>query len=735
MGSAAGASRDEWREWYAIVGIEHLLPVACERAEISPKSALANRGEVVGPLKLPSRYDGDGRIVGVPRWTEFRATLDDGRQWARDGRLGIFLQTRSLVAIDIDVEDAGLVNEFTASLLAELPLVPPVRWRENSPRRLLLVRPSQPLTGKLVFRSDAGIIEVLGSGFGCVVAGTHPSGSRYKWEGLSAEALEEVELAALLSAISAAAELCGFAPAPAAGAGRGVQGDVRDSVGEYILAHRREMVRGSKPGALFIRCPWSDRHSKDSGPSETSWIYGGGFKCMHASCSERTSEEFMRAIGFTTAGLPVVEGDVSSPPPQSLGLQLGSRGEVVKNLPNLVRAMEAIAPSVVDFFYDEFTTQILVADSGGCSQAPPGTRLFRDTDFTAISLALSDAGLPEWSTERIREAVRYVADRRRRDTLKEWLRGQVWDGVPRIESFLEEFAGTSPTIASRRMSRFFWTGLAARALGVETKVDASLVMVGPQGAGKSSLVRSIAPWPAAAGVLSFERKDEDNVRIGMGRVILELEELRGLRGRDLESVKGFMTRTSDSYVPKFLEFARTVVRRWVVVGTTNEERFLGDPTGNRRWLPVRVDVTSANACVRGAERLREEEGLLGQLFAEAVSAYLSDGVAWRGLSIDEIERARESAIVYTPAEALVDFLDDVLSSVDEVSSADLHSRIKGSYGTASPAAIGEAMRALGFDRRNVRRGKAVVKVWRRLNPLNNSAEGGEKGGSGEDVPF
>src|SRR5947209_7867719 len=77
-------------------------------------------------------------------------------------------------------------------------------------------------------------------------------------------------------------------------------------------------------------------------------------------------------------------------------------------------------------------------------------------------------------------------------------------------------------------------------------------------------------------------------RLIRGKLVAEIGELRGLQSRAQESIKEFISKSHDRWVPKYQERKVTVARRLVFVATTNHEEFLTDETGNRRWLPVRV---------------------------------------------------------------------------------------------------------------------------------------------------
>ena len=142
------------------------------------------------------------------------------------------------------------------------------------------------------------------------------------------------------------------------------------------------------------------------------------------------------------------------------------------------------------------------------------------------------------------------------------------------------------------------------------------ILVGDQGCGKSTGVAALSPSPEYFCEISLAEKDEDLARKMRGRLVGEIGELRGLHTKELESIKAFITRTHENWIPKYREFATQFPRRLVFVGTTNQDEFLSDDTGNRRFLPVRV----SNVNVEGIRQNRE------QLWAEAKKLFSDSGI-------------------------------------------------------------------------------------------------------------
>jgi len=304
MSDNYGATRADWDHFSFILGLtEDLLPVVSDpTAKISPESAM----QAVG--KTPSCFNRRGLAVGIPGWTQKTAEQGDLDTWAQDSRLGICLQTRNVRAFDIDVDNpelAGKVAAFITSATGTLPC----RTRPNSGKRLFLFSLPGELP-KRVIKFDGGMVEMLGTGQQCIISGTHTSGVRYEWlEGLP-NGIPEVTLEQLDALWLRLAEAFGGSASQASTSARketlhaAVEGD---PVAQHLL-DERWVKQQAKDGSLHIMCPFEDGHSGPSSVSATTYFPAhtggydqGNFKCLHASCSGRTQDEFKAAVGIRVA--------------------------------------------------------------------------------------------------------------------------------------------------------------------------------------------------------------------------------------------------------------------------------------------------------------------------------------------------------------------------------------------------------------------------------------------------
>lgn len=710
-----GASPDDWTMLSVVAGLtEDLLPVVSNPgARIDPDSHLKSLG------KVPSLYNSSGMVVGLAKWTSKRSTLRDIDRWSVEPDLGICVQTRTVRALDVDIEHPEVAGQVFAVISRHLGALP-VRERGDSAKFLTAFTLPGEMT-KRILRTAHGAIEFLADGQQFIACGTHPKGARYRWWGgtpmdfpvVSREAFEACW--AELMAQFATEECIEF------GEGRQLKEarrrvDVEDELADYLRAEGW-VLSETRDGRLNVRCPFEHEHSgpsaDDTGtqylPKGVGGFEVGHFKCLHAHCSGRNDGEFIEAVGFMAAQFDVVEvpdGDEAAIEPPAFQRN-PQTGKILATISNTVLALRSPEWLGVDIARDEFRDELMVTPSGRRSW-----RQFTDADYTRIRLQLAAKGLAA-SLELTKEAVNLRASENAFDSARLWLENEVpaWDGVERVEAFYPRVFGVEDTPYARAVGRYTWTALAGRVLDPGCKVDMVPILRGDQGLGKSRAVAAMVPSHEFFVELDLSERDDNMSRLMRGRLIAELGELKGLHSRDIEAIKAFITRRHENWVPKYKEFAVTFPRRLLFVGTTNRHEFLADDTGNRRWLPV--EATRADWELVERERM--------QLWAEARERWEAGGVDWSG--------AQQLAHAHHEQYRIRDSWEELVSEWlqgDEVWGYDpnkpLRSRdvLVGAL-RFEPKAIkrGDEMRvaavlnSLGFTRKNLRVEGQIVKVWER----------------------
>ena len=220
----------------------------------------------------------------------------------------------------------------------------------------------------------------------------------------------------------------------------------------------------------------------------------------------------------------------------------------------------------------------------------------------------------------LRDALQIHFEFHKVNPLTEILDSLVWDGQSRIHSFLHDILGCDDTPYYREVSRLIFAGGIHRAYRPGCKFDDMIVLVGKQGGGKSTVVR----WLNMDDSFFREIKvitGKESVEALRGVWIAEMAELMAMtRVKEAEAVKAFITAQEDSYRPPYERHVRTIPRRCIFIGTTNNPLFLSDRTGNRRFYPVSCKASGYDVLSRETE-IRE---YISQCWAEAITLYKQD---------------------------------------------------------------------------------------------------------------
>lgn len=176
--------------------------------------------------------------------------------------------------------------------------------------------------------------------------------------------------------------------------------------------------------------------------------------------------------------------------------------------------------------------------------------------------------------------------------VRDYLESLVWDGVARAESLLIDYLGADDNIYTRAVTRKLLAAAVRRIRQPGVKFDNMLVLVGPQGCGKSHIVSLIGSRWFSDTLTTVQGKEAYEELQGFW--IIEIAELSAMRKSEIEAVKHFTAKQYDSYRAAYGHHTKTHPRQCVFIGTTNRYEFLRDSTGNRRFWPVDVHPEKAS---------------------------------------------------------------------------------------------------------------------------------------------
>lgn len=245
--------------------------------------------------------------------------------------------------------------------------------------------------------------------------------------------------------------------------------------------------------------------------------------------------------------------------------------------------------------YDEFAETIVTTSAppwrpcdvpeGG---AKPGD--WTDEDTTRVQCWLSDAYTLDLGTDAVLFAIRTAAHRKVVHPVRSWLDSLRWDGKQRLPTWLPDVMGCDDNIYTRAVGTAWAVSAVARAYEPGCKVDTVLVLEGPPGTFKSSVLRALAgdPWFLEMSITDVSNKDA--MQILKRKWIAEFPEIDGLSKNEQSHVKAYFSRQVDTYRASYGRGSKDHGRQMVFAATTNKSEWIVDETGGtgRRMWPVRV---------------------------------------------------------------------------------------------------------------------------------------------------
>jgi predicted P-loop ATPase len=266
-------------------------------------------------------------------------------------------------------------------------------------------------------------------------------------------------------------------------------------------------------------------------------------------------------------------------------LEVDKRGKCKPTIGNVVLILENDPNLKKKIALSEFSYRIMKTGSLPWHKLvnKTGGDIWQDSDDASLRHYIEKAY--EISTpNRINDALSIVQEKNKYHPIRDYLKSLSWDGIKRVETLLIDYLGAEDSMYTKTVTRKMLAAAVARVFNPGIKFDYMLVLVGMQGLAKSQLIRLLGKYWYSDSVITIQGKEAFEQLQGVW--ILEMAELSATRKADVEHVKHYISKCEDSYRVAYGRHVAQFPRQCIFFGTTNENEFLRDKTGNRRFWPV-----------------------------------------------------------------------------------------------------------------------------------------------------
>jgi predicted P-loop ATPase len=268
--------------------------------------------------------------------------------------------------------------------------------------------------------------------------------------------------------------------------------------------------------------------------------------------------------------------------------------------------------------FNEFSGELILArpitgDPGLVSERGI-PRPWTDADTATLQTFIQKHYIPKIGREKIDAIVSmYTRQRGAFHPVRDYLHLLDWDGVSRLDTWMRDYWGATkqPDEYLAAVGAAWMISAVARIMQPGCQADYALVLEGSQGVRKSTALRILSGDDYFSDSLPADLSHKDARDHLRGKWIVELPELAQFKRNEIETVKAFITRRYEQYRPSYGRHEIRFPRQCVFAGSTNDDTYLVDTTGNRRFWVIACGQVDLEAMKRDRD----------QLWAEAAARY------------------------------------------------------------------------------------------------------------------
>ncbi|MDE7093774.1 MAG: hypothetical protein K2O52_02565, partial [Oscillospiraceae bacterium] len=201
------------------------------------------------------------------------------------------------------------------------------------------------------------------------------------------------------------------------------------------------------------------------------------------------------------------------------------------------------------------------------------------------------------NSAKIARLLNVIATRNKVNPIRTMIENTAWDGKDRLEEIYAMFGIEESDTMSRTLFRK-WSMQAIAGLYNKYEspfsLDIVLVFQGAQGIAKTRFFEHLAMNHLYFGEgYTIDTRNKDDIIQVTSNWIVELGEIGSTMRKDMDSLKAFLTKSMDEYRAPYGRTSLKYPRKTSFVGTVNDERYLIDETGNRRFatIPIKKGIS------------------------------------------------------------------------------------------------------------------------------------------------
>ncbi|MBS3973125.1 MAG: virulence protein [Erysipelotrichia bacterium] len=287
------------------------------------------------------------------------------------------------------------------------------------------------------------------------------------------------------------------------------------------------------------------------------------------------------------------------------------------------------------------------------TKAPPwdngGSVALNDDDVMKLRIYIAEKyDDVEFSKDNLFSVIVKLSSDAKYHPIKNMIESVKWDGIPRAEKLFSDYMGAADNTYTRAVARTWLTGAIKRIYHPGCKFELVPVLQGKQGRGKSTLAKALGGEWFTDGLKDMKSKDaRDFLR---GAWIIELSELSAMRKTEIEEIKQFISTTVDRFRPAYGRLTQEFPRTAVFMATTNDNGYLKDLTGSRRFAPIVIDEQE-----RKKDVFNISADVIQQIWSEALTWYKMNQPVYLSKEIETMaDGYREQAQDENPMKVLIE---------------------------------------------------------------------------------